>query len=118
MTMATAAWTMCTALPTTIWQRKNLVLVTLPDFDSPSAAYAGRLVAQVRGVEEDDTEWVVTRDRIPAVSCPGVVVADQWGEIAFVADAPRAEELPMPDELLEWVAHLRHRCPECEGEAR
>lgn len=100
-----------------IWQRKNLVLVTLTDLDSPSRDYVDALIARARG-SNDDTTWLATRDRIRGVPCPGVVVADRWGEIAYVASPPRVEDLPTPDELLAWVEYLAHRCPECEGEAR
>lgn len=101
-----------------IWQRKNLVLVTLPDADLPSRNYADSLMARVGGVNDGDTAYVVTRDHVAGIPCPGVVVADRWGEIAHVAQPSRAADLPTPDELVDWVHYLRHRCPECEGEAK
>lgn len=101
-----------------IWQRKNLVLVTVPDSDSPSRDYAEALMARVRVLDQDDTEWIVTRDRVAGIPSPGVVVADRWGEIVHAAYPSRAADLPMPDELFEWVQYLQHRCPECEGEAK
>lgn len=101
-----------------IWQRKNLVLVMLPDSDPPSRNYADRLMAKVRGLSDDDTEWIVTRDPVKGLPCPGVVVADRWGEIAHVVHSSQVEDLPPPDELIEWVRYLQYRCPECEGEAK
>ena len=68
-----------------IWQRKNLVLVTLPDPDSLSLDYANRLMARVKGLNDDDTARIVTRDRVAGLSHPGVVVADRWGEVVHVA---------------------------------
>jgi len=100
------------------WQRKNLVLVMLSDIDRPSRSYAEQLMARGRDSKEDDTEWVVTCDRLPGIPNPGVVVADRWGEVMHVAQAPDVAHLPVPDELVEWVDYVRHRCPECEGEAR
>jgi hypothetical protein len=46
-----------------------------------------------------------------------VVIADQWGEVAHVADAGAGHALPAAPELVEWVRYLAMRCPECEGEA-
>ncbi len=101
-----------------LWQRKNLVLVTLPDVEARSLDYAGRLMALARGLNDADTKWIVTEDRVAGVPCPSVVVADQWGEVAHVAHPSRVEDLPAPEELVEWVRYLGYRCPECEGEAR
>jgi hypothetical protein len=101
-----------------IWQRKNLVLVMLSHTDPSSRSYADHLMARGRDSQEDDTEWVVTCDRIAGMSSPGAVVADRWGELVHVALAQDVAHLPVPDELVEWVDYVRHRCPECEGEAR
>lgn len=101
-----------------IWQRKNLVLVMLPDSDPPSRNYADRLITRLRDLNDDDTEWIVTRDPVEGLPCPGVVVADRWGEIAHVVHSSQVEDLPPPDELIEWVRYLQYRCPECEGEAK
>ena len=101
-----------------LWQRKNLVLVTLPDAEAPAREYVDRLMALVRGLNDEDTKWIVTEDRIAGVPCPSVVVADRWGEVAHVAHPSRVEDLPVPEELVDWVRYLEYRCPECEGEAR
>ena len=101
-----------------LWQRRNLVLVTLPNVHAPSRGYADRLMALVRRLNDDDTKWIVTADRVTGVPYPGVVVADRWGEVAHVAYPSRVEDLPAPDELVEWVRYLEYRCPECEGEAK
>jgi len=86
-----------------IWQRKKLVLVLLPDSNSPSRHYAEQLVAKVRDLN-DDTEWILTRDRVEGPPCPGVVVADEWGEIAHSVHSLRVEDLPPCDELIDWGA--------------
>jgi len=101
-----------------IWQRKNLVLVMLSDTDPSSRSYADQLMARGRDSKENDTEWVVTCDRIVGMPNPGAAVADRWGELMHVAHAPAVAHLPVPDELVEWVEYVQHRCPECEGEAR
>jgi hypothetical protein len=101
-----------------VWQRKNLVLVMLPDVEASSRTYADRLMARVRTLDEDDTEWVITADRVGGLPCPGVVIADRWGEVVHLESPSDTADLPTPDELLEWVHYLQHQCPECEGEAR
>ena len=101
-----------------IWQRKNLALVILPDSDPQSRHYADRLMAKVRGLNDDDTEWVLTRGPVEGLPRCGVVVADQWGEIVHLADSSRVQDLPPAEDLIDWVRYLEYRCPECEGEAR
>lgn len=102
----------------TFWQRKNLVLVTLPDFEQPSREYADSLMARVAALNDDETEWIVTRDRLAKLPSPGVLVADRWGEVAHVSHPSHVTDLPSPDELVGWVRDLQYRCPECEGEAK
>lgn len=47
----------------TIWQRRNLVLVTLIDTDSkPSRRYARQLSTAIRAFQSYETECVITRD--------------------------------------------------------
>ncbi|MGE0463509.1 MAG: hypothetical protein AB7Q16_19270 [Vicinamibacterales bacterium] len=96
-----------------IWQRRNLVLVMLAPAGSASE-HALWLATHARTSAGDDTTWVLTSDRVAGVPYPGVVVADQWGEVAHVAPAP----LPSPDDVAQWVHDLERRCPECEGEAK
>lgn len=101
-----------------IWQRKHLVLIALAQMDSAEASrYLSRVEELMRPVE-DDTALVVTRDGITGLQAPAVAVADRWGEIAHVVQAARDGDLPAPDDLMEWVEHVRQRCPECEGESR
>jgi hypothetical protein len=103
----------------TIWQHKNLLLVTIPTLDSESTdAYAADVTARVRGFGDQDLESVLTQDRVPGVSAPAVVVADRWGEIVFAVEKSDVADLPAPVELIEWLDYVRNQCPECEGEAR
>jgi hypothetical protein len=103
----------------TIWQRRNLVLISLPPSDAESArAYTVQLATETPAFSEHDTEWVVTRDIVAGLGHPGVLVADRWGEIVHVAAGPDVAALPQPDELFEWVRYLQRQCPECQGEAR
>lgn len=100
-----------------IWQRRNLVLVMLPD-DSPSSRdYAEQLASRAKA-QSEDTSWIVTRNRVEGLPYPGAIVADRWGELIHVAPAADVAHLPSPDDLAEWVEYVRYRCPECEGEAR
>ena len=49
---------------------------------------------------------------------PGVLIADRWGEIAYITSGSNIADLPRLPEILEWVAYLQARCPECEGETK
>jgi hypothetical protein len=103
----------------TIWQRRNLVLITLPSSDSESSRkYLLQLAAEMPAFGEHETECVITRDRVPGVGSPSVVIADRWGEIVHVAIGSDVADLPPPSELFEWVTYLQSQCPECQGEAK
>ena len=101
----------------TVWQRKNLVLVTLPD-QADDNGYPATLLARRAEFEHLDGVCVVTRDRLPGIATPGALVADRWGEIVYVAAPSLVSGLPAVSELIEWLDYLERRCPECEGEAR
>ena len=102
-----------------IWQRKNLVLVSLSHEESAgSADYVSQLTSEMSALTGDDIACVVTRDNISGLPIPGVVVADRWGEIHHVAHAARIEDLTSPAGLVEWSRFIQHQCPECEGEAK
>jgi len=100
----------------TIWQRENLVLVTLPK--DVELGRASELASRTRDFAERETVLVITRDRIAGLPTPGAVVADRWGEIVHVAAAPDVNGLPAASDLIEWIDYVRIRCPECEGEAK
>ena len=102
-----------------IWQRKNLLFVALPTVESDSAAdYAAGLTARLHELGDRDVEVVITRERVPGLPAPGVVVADRWGEIVYAIEGSDVRELPSPEEVVEWLTFVRNRCPECEGETR
>lgn len=105
-----------------IWQRRNLVLVSLAgervDHDHDAAAYAADLAARDAAFQEFETTVVVTRESVPGLPSPAVLVADRWGEIVFVESADRVASLPRAADLLDWLRFVAHACPECEGEAR
>jgi len=103
-----------------IWQRKNLVLVTVPASDplGSFSKYMGRLGAAIPALTALQTECVITRDVIAGTPCPGVVIADRWGEIVHVTGGSHVAVLPGPDELLEWIDYVQRQCPECQGEAK
>ena len=103
----------------TIWQRRNLVLLAIPaaEFEAPGT-YVSQVVARRSEFTAKDAECVVTGDRVPGIQSPAVVVADRWGEIVHVATTSQVDDLTSPEELLDWVDYLDRRCPECEGEAK
>jgi hypothetical protein len=100
-----------------IWQRKNLVLLTLPKDDPTRTAYTTSLRTLVESVA-GDTTVVITNTLIDSVPFPGVIVGDRWGEVYNVQAAARAADLPPADELSEWVRYVQVQCPECQGETR
>jgi hypothetical protein len=101
-----------------VWQRRNLVLVVVPDNDPTRAGYVTPLIEAAPTLRANDTAVIVTSNTIPGIPSPGVVVADRWGEIYYVTSAERAADLPRPDELAEWLRYVRSECPECQGETR
>ena len=100
-----------------IWQRKNLVLVTLPAAGRDDA-YASELAARLGDFEAREGTCVITRDPVAGVEPRTAIVADRWGEIVHVARASPVEALPTASELLGWLEYIEQRCPECEGEAK
>jgi hypothetical protein len=101
-----------------LWQRKSLVLVALCGGPERAAEYARQLQAQHAALADAEAVAVVTTDAIPGLERGGVVVADRWGEIVYVAAGADAASQHAAAELVEWARHLQRRCPECEGEAR
>jgi hypothetical protein len=94
-----------------VWQRRMLLLVSLHSPGGEALEFAVRLRGRVGG----DAEIVVTADEVPGVLRPGVLVADRWGEIFFVAPIdPAAIDV---DDLADWVRFVQIQCPECQGEA-
>ncbi len=106
-----------------IWQRRNLLLVSLPaetkkDEPREEAAYLDAIRAHDEAIREYDTDVVITRDALPGLPAPAVLIADRWGEIIAVSCADRIATLLPIAEILEWLRFVAHACPECEGEAR
>jgi hypothetical protein len=103
----------------TIWQRRNLVFVTLSvselDREGP---YVSQLLARGSDFARQGAECVFTRDHLPWLPGPGVLVADRWGEVVHAVISSDVADLPSPQELIDWVAYVQTRCPECEGEAK
>ena len=102
-----------------IWQRRILVLLTIGSGAFKSGGISGtELDALRRRLLGHDAELVATRDHIDDVPAAGVVIADSWGEVAFVEEGPAASLVHEPSRILEWVQYLQHVCPECEGERK
>jgi peroxiredoxin len=102
-----------------IGQRRALVLVLLPGADPDrERRYATGAAARRSDFSAREAELVVSNGPLAGVAAPAVVVADRWGEIAHVQTVHDIGALPPVEELLDWAEYVRHRCPECEGEAR
>jgi hypothetical protein len=101
-----------------LWQQKNLLLVVMPDRSSASVAYLSRLNARMSELTVHDTVVAITSALIDGVPSPGVLIADRWGEIYYVAPTVDAPQMPEPDALIEWLRFVQYQCPECQGEAR
>jgi hypothetical protein len=101
----------------TIWQHKNLVLVTLREATG-DGSYPSDLNARHEAFHDLESACVMTRDRVAGVPAPAALVADRWGEVVYIAAAAHVGELPAPSELLEWLDYVERRCPECEGESK
>jgi hypothetical protein len=101
-----------------IWQHDHLVLVLL-DTDAPRATIDDWL-ARRQAFADLGARLIISRDAIPGVAPPALIVADRWGEIVYrwTGPMPQAQGMPGPDEALEWIDWVARRCPECEGEAR
>lgn len=100
-----------------LWQRWNLVFAALPA--EPGASdYVSELTARIPDFVELAAQLVLTRDTLPGLRSPGVLVADRWGEIVHVATASNTSDLPNAEALHEWLHWIETRCPECEGETR
>lgn len=102
-----------------IWQRRNLLLVTLTGDDRDhEAAYIAALAAHDEALQQHETTAVITRDRVDSLPPPAVLIADRWGEIVMTDSARDVASLPKADDLVEWARFVAHACPECEGEAK
>jgi len=100
-----------------IWQRRNLVLVTL--LPTPAGdPYVTDLTGRTSAFDEQECTCVVTTEPIVGLPAPGLLVADRWGEIVHLVTPHAVSELPSGDQLLQWLEAIEYRCPECEGEAR
>ena len=100
-----------------VWQRKNLLLTSIPSADPATEQYVEALRARA-GELGDDVQIVVTSEAVGGIPSPGVAIADRWGEIYFVRGASRVADLPVVDELVDWMHYIQTECPECEGERR
>ena len=103
-----------------IWQHRALLLVIVPPASGPDAisAFVAALERQRRTLELYAMDFVVTRDVLPWSAELSAVVCDRWGEVHHVWGRDDNGAFPPVDDLLEWVAYVQMRCPECEGEAR
>lgn len=102
----------------TIWQARRLVLVALPSQQSQADESFLTRWNGLASALDPQTAVVITRDPVQGVDAPGVVIADEWGEVFYASSAADLDGLPHAQECIDWVHFIRSKCPECEGEAR
>jgi hypothetical protein len=101
-----------------VWQSKPLVLILLCEpLSADARAYADYIAQHLQTFAAYEAACVVTTERVQDFTAPAAVIADRWGEIMFAASGD-VRVLPGADAIVEWLQHVQHRCPECEGEAR
>ena len=89
----------------TIWQNANLLLVCLDESEAsqPLGIIAAELAARAGEFATLQARLVVTRDAIPTVPRPGVVIADRWSEIHATLDGAAVTDA---NDLLEWLRFI------------
>ncbi len=104
------------------WQRKMVAAVRFREPESaPARAYRARLGDRERELTAHDTLLLVVgpHDRgADAFPAPGLVIADRWGGVRFVAHPADDEGLPAVGEVIDWLRFVQVECPECQGESR
>lgn len=101
-----------------LWQRQNLLLVTVPRHGDDPLACVGGLRARLAELMAHDTAVVMTHDEVPGMPALGALVADRWGDIFFVGRFSDDSPCFDTDAIIEWLRHVQAQCPECQGEAR
>ena len=102
-----------------VWQKRNIVLVALPQRVSVGdAGYIADLDAARGRFAAAQTEVIVTRDSVPGLAPYAVLVADRWGEIVTAQRTGTPSELHSVERILAWVEFVQYQCPECQGETR
>lgn len=89
-----------------LWQRKAVVLVSEP--------VAAALRPDLAALASDDVGVVIAAGPLPGLPTACVAIVDRWGEVARTWE----HVVPGAGEVASWLAHVRMRCPECEGEYR
>jgi hypothetical protein len=118
MFTVTNRWDGATIRYRDVWQRKHLLLISILSADPTTEQYVEALRERAGELEFDDVQIVVTSEAVDGIPSPGVVIADRWGEIYFVQGASRTADLPVADELIDWLRYIQTECPECQGERR
>lgn len=103
---------------TDIWQRRNLLLLSLPAGDTAAQALVESVRQRSSELDGLAAALVLTADAVAGLTPSAAVVADRWGEVHFAVEGRQSSELPSADELLDWLRFVQVQCPECQGEAR
>jgi hypothetical protein len=126
-------------VPVRAGNRLASVLVTVHEGCADCDAYVERLASRSAEIREWDGRVLVASTRLQPgadpsavlrraadpdgilagarVPTPGVLVADQWGELFAVEAAGADHRFIDAGEVVDWLRYLAIQCPECQGEA-
>lgn len=93
-----------------IWQHRHLVFVSLPRDDRDADIYAASLTEQADRFAASGAVLVVTHDTIGGLGCPGVLIADRYGEIRHAEQQARVRDLISATGIQEWLTFISVQC--------
>lgn len=93
----------------TIWQKAQLLLVSLDD--SPASDRLTTIADDLSRRQDElvsvQSRLVVTYDAVAGAPRPGVLVADRWGEVYATLDASAETSA---DDLIDWLRFVQRKC--------
>ncbi|HEY0673594.1 MAG TPA: hypothetical protein VGD27_15050 [Longimicrobiales bacterium] len=100
--------------------RGPIVVIVVHEHDcAQCTAWIDSLAENMPAIQEWGGRIIVApRAESPANSAPlpiagpGVVIADEWGEVFF--QSKHEHDFPAPQDVMEWVRFIAIQCPECE----
>lgn len=92
-----------------IWQRDQLLLICLDQSaaSDPLLRLAWDLAARGKDLSVVETSLVVTREPIAGLPCPGLVLADRYGEIFWTREPGGVTDA---DDVIDTLRVMQSRC--------